>query len=109
MRSVPEGDWKKLRAMKNDVLNFACKRIFEKIDKISNDREGKEHKVYLNLWKLLDQEDDEIALMFDDLKRSSAIHKLAAWKRNGVISKESFSEFSDETRKIVEALNETLR
>lgn len=90
--------------MKNDALNFACDRIFKKIDGISSRRAGEEHKAYLKLWRLLKKEDREISIMFDDLKRSNAIYKLAAWKRNGVISDESFSMFSDETRKIVDAL-----
>ena len=109
MRSVPESDWKKLRAMKGAVLNFACERIFEKTEKITRERKGKEHEAYLKLWELMKEEDREISVMFDDLKRSNAIHKLAAWKRNGVISNESFSEFTDETQQTVKALNEILR
>ena len=42
--------------------------------------------------------------MFDDLKRSNASHKLAAWRRNNVISDEDFSEFSDKTKQTVELL-----
>jgi hypothetical protein len=108
MKRFPESDWKKLRAMQGDVLNFACERIFEKIEGITRARKGKEHEVYLKVWKLMKKEDREISLMFDDLKRSSAIHKLAAWKRNGVISNESFSEFSDETKQTIISLNEIL-
>ena len=52
---------------------------------------------HLQLWKLLKEEDREISIMFDDLKRSNAIHKLAAWKHNDIISEERFAEFSDET------------
>ena len=36
--------------------------------------------------------DEEISLMFDDLKRSTAIFKLAMWKKNGVLSGEDFEE-----------------
>ena len=41
--------------------------------------------------------------MFDDIKRSNAILKLAAWKHNGAISNESFATFSDETQQTVNA------
>ena len=47
--------------------------------------------------------------MFDDLKRSNAIHKLAAWKHNRVISDVRFAEFSDETQQTIMELNELLR
>ena len=109
MRSVPESDWKKLRAMKDDALNFACERIFEKINEIMEARKGKEHKAYLQLWRILKEEDREIAVMFDDLKRSNAIHKLVAWKRNGVISDGKFAQFSEETQQTVRELNEIFR
>ena len=74
MRNIPEHDWKKLRSMKNKVINYACKRIFEKIAGILDHQEGTEHEAYLKLWKLMKREDREISLMFDDLKRSNAIH-----------------------------------
>ena len=109
MRSVPESDWKKLRAMQSEALSFACERIFEKIDKIMAERKGREHEAYLQLWKLVKKEDRQIAIMFDDLRRSNAIQKLAAWKRNGVISNERFAEFSDGTRQTINILNEPLR
>lgn len=109
MRSVPESDWKKLRAMKDAVLNIACERIFEKLEEVMDKRDGKEHEAYLQLWKILKQEDRKLSIMFDDLKRSNAIHKLAAWKHYRVISEVRFAEFSDETQQTIKLLNEKLR
>ena len=109
MKKFPESDWKKLRGLKDDALNLSCERVFEKIEKLSHGRKGQEHKAYLDLWKLIEKEDKEIGIMFDDLKRSNAYYKLAAWKRNNVISDEKFSEFSDETRQTVELLMEIIR
>ncbi|MCK5148427.1 hypothetical protein KAR48_16845 [bacterium] len=106
MRDIPESDWKKLRSMKDNALNFSCERILEKIEGVIKERNGKEHEVYLQLWRLLKKEDREIAIMFDDLKRSNSLHKLAAWRRNGIISGDSFAEFSDETQKRVNLFNE---
>jgi hypothetical protein len=104
MKKFPERDWKKISDFKDDALGLACERIFEKIEKIAGGRKGQEHKAYLDLWKLIKEEDHEIGIMFDDLKRSNAFHKLAAWKCNNVISDKDFSEFSDETRQVVELL-----
>ncbi len=109
MRSLPESDWKKLRVMKDDVLKIACERIFEKIEELMKKRSGKEHETYLRLWKLLQAEDREISIMFDGLKRSNAIHKLAAWKFHEVVPDENFTKFSHETRQRVKELNEILR
>jgi hypothetical protein len=109
MRSVPESDWKKIRALKDRMLNIACERIFERIAEIMEERKGKEYHAYLQLWQLMKEQDREISIMFDDLKRSNAIHKLAAWKHNKVISEKSFADFSVETQQTIKVLNETLR
>ena len=91
---IPEKDWKKLRSLKDSAINIACERIFEKIKKLTKSRGTENHKYYLKLWKLMEAEDKEISLMFDDLKRSTAIFKLAMWKKNGILSNESFNELS---------------
>ena len=46
-------------------------------------------------------EDKEIAIMFDDLKRSNAMSKLASWRRNDLLTEEMFEQFSDETKKTI--------
>ena len=66
MRSLPEREWNKLLAMKSDVLNFPCEYIFEKIDEIMEERKGTAHETYLNLWKLLKEEDRKIGDIFND-------------------------------------------
>lgn len=109
MKKFPESDWKKLRSFKDEALNLACERIFEKIENLFHSRKGQEHKAYLNLWKLIKKEDHEIGIMFDDLRRSNAFHKLATWRGNNVISDENFSEFSDETQQAVELLMGIIR
>jgi hypothetical protein len=106
MKSIPESDWKILRAIKDESLNIACERIFAKIQDIIEVREGKEHKAYLRLWKLIEEEDRKISVMFDDLRLSTAIHKLAVWRRNGVISDEYFLRFSNDTQQVVRDLNQ---
>ena len=50
------------------------------------------------------EEDKKISLMFDDLKRSTAIFKLAMWKKNGILSNESFDELSKETQEHIDLI-----
>ena len=102
---IPEKDWQKLRSFKDQALNIACERVFHKINKVIESRGAESHKYYLKLWKVLKEEDKEISLMFDDLKRSTAIFKLAAWKRNGVLSIEDFEKLSEETQKRIEVIS----
>ena len=101
---ISEKDWKKLRSLKDSALNIACERIFEKIKKLINSRGTETHKYYLKLWKMLKEEDKEISLMFDDLKRSTAIFKLAMWKKNGILSDEDFDELTEKTQQRIESI-----
>jgi len=105
MRHIPESDWKKLRKIKDKMLNTSCRNIFQKIEEISKNIDGREYKAYLELWKLLNKEDKDISIMFDDLKRSNAVQKLSTWKQKGIISNEQISEFTTETQQIIELLN----
>jgi hypothetical protein len=94
----------KLRSLKDSALNIASERVFEKIKNLTESRGAESHKYYLKLWKLMREEDREISLMFDDLKRSTAIFKLAMWKKNGILSQESFDELSEETKDHIELI-----
>jgi hypothetical protein len=42
--------------------------------------------------------------MLDDLKRSTAVFKLARWKRNGILSGEDLKELTEETQKHIESI-----
>ena len=103
-RDIPERDWKKLRSLKDPALNISCERIFQKIERLIESRGAEGHRYYLKLWKVMEEEDKEISLMFDDLKRSTAIFKLSVWKRNRLLSDENFEEFSEETQRRIESL-----
>jgi len=103
-RDIPERDWKKLRSIEEAALNIACERIFQKITKLIESRGAQSHKYYLKLWKVLHEEDKEISLMFDDLRRSTAIFKLAMWKKNGILSGEDFEDLTKETQKRIESI-----
>ena len=109
MRAFPERDWKKLRSLKTRALNDACGRILDAVTQIVQKREGREHEAYIELWKLIQEQDDTIALMFDDFKRSTAVSKLAAWRRHGLVSESELASFTEETQAAVRAINREFR
>ena len=106
MRSIPEKDWKQLRRLHDKMLAMACERIFHEIETILKARKGREHESYLKLWKMLREEDEEIAVMFDDLKRSNATMKLASWRANNLLSDDDLESFTEETQHRIKALEE---
>jgi len=109
MRAIPETDWKKLRALKTRALNDVCARILDAIAQIVQNRDGREHEAYLALWELLQTQDDLIASLFDDFKRSTALYKLAAWQRHGLVTESDLAWFTEETQATVKAMNQTAR
>jgi hypothetical protein len=109
MRAIPETDWKKLRALKPRALNDACARILDAVAQIVQNRDGREQEAYLALWELIRKHDAWIASMFDDFKRSTAVYKLAAWQRHGLISDGELAWFTEETQAAVKAMNQHAR
>ncbi len=104
MNAIAEKDWKLLRKMKDEKLNAACEMILTIIHTEITNKGNENHKAYLNVWKIVDSEDRNIAEMFNDLKRSNAVLKLATWKRHGLLSEQEISKFSPETRSTIEAI-----
>ena len=109
MRAIPETDWKQLRALKTRALNDACARILDAVAQIVQSRDGREHEAYLELWELIQTQDAWIASMFDDFKRSTAVYKLAAWQRHGLVSVRELAWLTDETQAAVKAMNQHAR
>ena len=99
MRDFPEKDWKVLRKHKDYLLNEFCGTVFDKIEKIKSDKNKSNHEKYLALWKMIKIEDKKIRTMFDDWRRSQAIMRIASMLFHGVLTKEIFSEFSEDTQK----------
>ena len=109
VRVIPETDWKKLRALKTQALNDACARILDAVAQSVQQRDGGEHEAYLALWELLPPRAAWMASLVHDFKRSTAVYKLAAWQRHGLVTESDVAWFTDETQAQVKAINQTAR
>ena len=102
MHSIKESDWKRMRSMKDGLLEVACTRILNRVKShIEGNNTAAVHEKYLQLWKIMRKEDKLISLCFDDLNRSNAVMKLANWKKSDLVSEEQLDKFSKETRERV--------
>ena len=101
MNSITEKDWKLLRSMKEEKLNRTCGEILQKLGKEIDFEDNGEHQSYLKVWEILNSEDKKVCDMFDDLKRSNAILKLALWKQNGLLTEQEINIFSEQTRSAI--------
>lgn len=105
-KSVPEKDWKLLRSVKDELLESACDRILIKLQSLIDKKNDNKHQIYLKIWKTLNHEDRKISEMFDDMKRSNAIFKIAALANYHLINAEILSQFSEKTQESVRIIND---
>jgi hypothetical protein len=64
------------------------------------------HDRYLRLARLVRERDHEVAAVFDDLRRSTAIQRLAGMINLGVVSSVELGQFTPATRESGTALAE---
>ena len=101
MRAIKESDWKILRQLESQALERLCKEILLEIAQINADTPKTFHERYLSIYKILHRRDKEIADIFNGFSRSTALIKLAAMKRRGLLTEDEFSRFSQETREAI--------
>ena len=101
MSSVPEKDWKLFRKLQVELTAKSCDLVFKKVENITNDRVGKEHQSYLDLYRLIKEEDTKIAEMFNNPTRNNILLKIVSLKKYGVLSDEQLQLFSEETQEFV--------
>jgi DNA-directed RNA polymerase subunit F len=96
--TFPEADWKTLRYKKEELLRGASTRALDHVKRIVAFQQSEPHKIYLELWRVLQAEDDMIARMFNDMRRSNARLKLYEMVRNNLLTPEELEAFTSETR-----------
>ena len=104
MREIKESDWKILRQLHSDALERFCKQILVEIARIQADDKKSFHQRYLEVYAAMQRRDKEIALTFNNLRRSTALAQLAGMKARGLLTEDEFSRFSQETQEIVALL-----
>jgi hypothetical protein len=108
MRTMPERDWKKLRAIRERALNRFCTRILTELKSAIDTAalNANAHKAYLDVYACLTERDKKVAHLFNDWRRSTAIFTLMAWVNAGVVTAEEFESLSDETKETVRAITD---
>lgn len=106
MSSVSEKDWKLFRKLQVELTSKACDLVFKKVENITNNRGGKEHQSYLDLYRLIGEEDAKIAEMFNNPTRNNVLMKIVFLKKYGILSDDQLHFFSEETQEFVSSLLE---
>ena len=101
MKSVPEKDWKHLRRLTPVALDRFCEKVLREVVDIVSASGSTPHQRYKNLYRFIDEKDDDVARAFNDHRRSTALAKIMHIHKLGLFTEEEFAGFSEQTRKVV--------
>jgi len=103
-RTIAEADWKLLRRVHPLALERYCERVLAEIERVTHNSTQSTHQRYLDIFKIVEQRDREMARIFNDPKRSNALTLLARIRSVGLLTEDEFSSLSPETRSAIELL-----
>jgi hypothetical protein len=104
--NFPESDWKLLRSLHREALERYCARVLDECAVVMRDDKRSAHDRYLRLFRLVRERDDRLAAAFNDLRRSTAIQRLAVMINLGVVNDVELGQFTPATRASALALAE---
>ena len=88
-----------MRELKPVTLERLCERILHRAADITTQSGLTNHQRYIKMWELIQEQNQEVALAFDDHRRSTAFLKILQIHRRGLFTEEEFARFGEETRK----------
>jgi hypothetical protein len=104
MREIKEADWKILRQLHPIVLDRFCQAVLADSLRLHHAPNQTAHERYLALHRHFRERDQELARLFDDMRRSTAILMITALRNSGWMTEEEFARFSEEARQMVDLL-----
>ncbi|HET6247320.1 MAG TPA: hypothetical protein VFE47_06415 [Tepidisphaeraceae bacterium] len=103
-QNIAERDWKILRDLHDELIERSRELSLEKVSRLLADSKKTSRERYVDIKELMKEEDEDFAVAIDDLRRSTALLKLAAMVYRKLLSDEELSRFSPETRVAVDRL-----
>ena len=104
MREIAESDWRVLRRLHPLALERFCERVLAEVERVSHDGAKNHHERYLQIFRIIEQRDREMALLFDNPRRSDALRMLAQIRSHRLLTEDEFSSLSPETRGLIQVL-----
>ena len=95
---MKESDWKVFTAIKDKAIEQYCTVALEETQEVLSDHKKHVHERYLFLYKLLQNSNKKMALLFDGHSRSKAWIQLIAIRSEGLPDEALLSKLSDEFR-----------
>jgi hypothetical protein len=95
-KTMNESDWKVFKQIKEKAIERFCTTALNEFEEVIADKKEHVHNRYLLLYKLVENTDKRMALIFNDHSRSKATMQLLAIRGEGLADEELLSKLSDE-------------
>jgi hypothetical protein len=95
---MKESDWKIFKEIKEKAIEKYCALALDEFKEAITDQSEHVHNRYLLLYKLVQNRDKQMALLFDDHSRSKATLQLIAIRGENLAEEELLAKLSDEFR-----------
>ena len=102
---MKESDWKKFKKLKEIALDRFCAKALSEFSDAIEDKENTNHGKYLYLYKLVENTDKHLSLLFDGHSRSKAPIQFMLIREEGLIENVELEGLSDEFLKSTTPLN----
>jgi hypothetical protein len=103
-REFKESDWKVFRRLHPIALERFCERILAEIESALANPSMTSHERYIAVYQLVERRDNEVASLFNDFRRSTALQQIALIQSHKLLTNEEMAEFSDDVREVMRLL-----
>lgn len=98
VHDIRESDWKAFRKIHALALERLCQLALNDIGKLSADESLSAHARYVRIGELIQERDRQLAAVFDDPRRSTALISLMGMRNLGLITEDELETLSSELR-----------
>jgi hypothetical protein len=95
---MKESDWKIFKEIKQNAIYKFCDLALSEFDDVIKDKSENSHERYTLLYKLIENRDKQMALLFDGHSRSKAHLQLLAIRAEGLADEALLNDLSEEFR-----------
>ena len=107
MQDISPADWKTFKPLREAALERFCKRVLDEVARISSDQTKSQHKRYIAIYRLTRERDKKIDMIFDTLRRSTAVRQICRFRSHDLLTADELQQFSPELVRSVEAILES--
>jgi hypothetical protein len=100
---LPERDWKRWQQLAPILLNRFCESVVISAAGFAR-RSESGHEKFLALYEFIGHSNRDIAIVFDNRRRSTAIIQIAGAVSRGIMKDEELSSFSEKTQERVHVI-----